>query len=118
MKDNQSATRGHNALTYDTVIVGSIVANKDIRIDGKLDGSITCNGKVIVGEGAIIVGDIKAITIELMGTMTGNMEATDNLILKSTSVFEGNIVTSKLGIEPGATLKGQCTMQMPEPAAK
>lgn len=118
MKDNQSATRGHNALTNDTVIIGTIVANKDIRIDGKLEGSITCDGKVIVGDAGIIVGDIKALTIELMGTMKGNIEAADNLMLKSTSVFEGSIITGKLGIEPGATLKGQCTMQMPEPTAK
>lgn len=118
MRDNQSPTKGHNALTDDTIITGNIFANKDLRIDGKVEGSITCEGKVIVGESGIIVGDIKANTIELMGNMKGNIEATDNFILKATSVFEGNIITGKLGIETGATLVGQCTMQTPQQTAE
>ena len=49
-KDNTFSGMAHNALTAETTIVGKIVSQKDIRIDGTLEGRLECQGKVVIGE--------------------------------------------------------------------
>ena len=39
-KDNTFSGMAHNALTAETTIVGKIVSQKDIRIDGTLEGRL------------------------------------------------------------------------------
>ena len=39
----------HNALTTGTVVIGNIQADTDFRLDGQVEGDITCNGKIVVG---------------------------------------------------------------------
>ena len=49
-KDNTFSGMAHNALTAETTIVGKIVSQKDIRIDGTLEGRLECQGKVVIGD--------------------------------------------------------------------
>lgn len=109
-KENQACGLAHNALAMETTIIGNVVAPEDIRIDGTVEGNITCTGKVIVGPKGRIVGDIEASNVEVMGYVKGDITVKDALVLKATAVFEGNIETRTLTIEPQATLNGKCTM--------
>ena len=59
-KDNTFSGMAHNALTAETTIVGKIVSQKDIRIDGTLEGRLECQGKVVIGETGQVIGDIVA----------------------------------------------------------
>lgn len=103
----------HNALTAETTIVGKIVSQKDIRIDGTLEGRLECQGKVVIGETGRVVGDIVAVNAEVVGSVTGNVMVAEMLVLKATSSLEGDIQVRRLAIEPGAVLNGKCTMQQP-----
>lgn len=109
-KENQACGLAHNALAMETTIIGNVVAPEDIRIDGTIEGNVTCTGKVIVGQKGKITGDIEATNVEVMGSVKGNITVKEALILKATAVFEGNITTRTLTIEPQATLNGRCTM--------
>ena len=55
-KDNTFSGMAHNALTAETTIVGKIVSQKDIRIDGTLEGRLECQGKVVIGETGQVIG--------------------------------------------------------------
>ncbi len=110
-KDNTFSGMAHNALTAETTIVGKIVSQKDIRIDGTLEGRLECRGKVVVGETGQVIGDIVAVNAEIVGRVTGNVTVTEMLVLKAASSLEGDIQTRRLAIEPGAVLNGRCTMQ-------
>ena len=103
-KDNTFSGMAHNALTAETTIVGKIVSQKDIRIDG------TCQGKVVIGETGQVIGDIVAVNAEVVGRITGNVMVAEMLVLKATSSLEGDIQARRLAIEPGAVLNGKCTM--------
>ena len=103
----------HNALTAETTIVGKIVSQKDIRIDGTLEGRLECQGKVVIGETGQVIGDIVAANAEVVGRITGNVMVAEMLVLKATSSLEGDIQARRLAIEPGAVLNGKCTMQPP-----
>ena len=51
---------GNSLLGRGTVIKGDINTEGDIRIEGKVFGNIKVSGKLVIGEGAEIKGDIKA----------------------------------------------------------
>lgn len=109
-KNNQATGLTHNALEIETVIIGNITAPKDLRIDGNVQGNIECSGKVVLGQTGSISGNIQCATAEISGKIIGNICAQQSLTLKSSSIFEGDIDTASLIIEPGATLNGQCKM--------
>ncbi len=108
-KDNFSGM-AHNALTAETTVVGKIVSQKDIRIDGTLEGRLECQGKVIIGETGQVIGDVAAVNAEVIGRITGNVIVAEMLVLKGSSSLEGDVQARRLAIEPGAVLNGKCTM--------
>ena len=48
-KDENSAGGLHNALAAGTTIKGNIITETDFRLDGKVEGDISCNGKIVIG---------------------------------------------------------------------
>ena len=53
-----ASSTSSNSLVQGTNVEGTIQADKDIRIDGTLKGTLTCKGKVIIGPTGYISGDI------------------------------------------------------------
>jgi len=99
-----------NHINSDTVIEGNIKARGNLRIDGTLKGNLECQGRVVVGTSGVIDGDIRCENAEVEGSIKANITVTDLLTLKSTAKVQGDIVTKKLAIEPGATFTGSCSM--------
>ena len=62
-----------------SVIKGEITSPNDIRIDGSFEGKIVSQAKVVVGEKAVIKGDIVCI-IEAMKMMTEIKSDLDGVI--------------------------------------
>lgn len=99
-----------NHINSDTVIEGSIKASGNLRIDGKLTGTLECQGRVVIGASGIVEGEIRCENAEIEGTLKANITVSDLLSLKGASKVQGDIVTKKLAIEPGATFTGSCSM--------
>ncbi|MBL4587405.1 MAG: polymer-forming cytoskeletal protein [Flavobacteriales bacterium] len=99
-----------NHINSYTIIEGSIKATGNLRIDGTLRGSLECQGRVVIGNSGVIEGDIKCENAEIEGNIKANVTVSDLLTLKSTARVNGDIVTKKLSIEPGATFSGSCSM--------
>ncbi|HPT52202.1 MAG TPA: polymer-forming cytoskeletal protein [Bacteroidales bacterium] len=102
---------GVNIIAAGTTLVGDIVANGDCRIDGNIKGNVKCRSKVIIGQTGELEGDVTCESIEMEGKVKANVSATDIISLKATAVLIGNIVASKLSIEPGANFVGNCKIQ-------
>lgn len=101
-----------------TVIKGEIVSPYDIRIDGSFEGKISSKGRVVIGESAVIKGDIVAVNVDLWGKIDGNIFVKDILSLKSGCSLTGNIQTKKLYVELGSEFNGNCKMIGDEEFAK
>ena len=93
-----------------TVIKGEISSDSDIRVDGVVDGKMYSKGKIVVGETAVLKGDLLCNVVDLWGKMDGDIYIKDTLSLKSTSVVNGNIRVHKLQVEMGAQINGTCKM--------
>jgi cytoskeletal protein CcmA (bactofilin family) len=99
-----------NRICEGTEIKGSVKSSTDFRIDGKIEGNLQCEGKVIIGEKGYIKGEIVSKNMEISGRVEGTILVEGLLSLKSTAVVDGEITTNKLVIEVGAIFNGTCHM--------
>ena len=91
-----------------TVIKGEIQSPNDIRIDGTFEGKLHSKGRVVVGETAMINGDIFCGDMDLWGKVEGNIYVKDTLALKDGCVVNGNLHIKKLSVELGSVFNGNC----------
>ena len=118
MKTTSTPTNGTqsvlNIIGTGTQIEGEIKTDSDIRIDGKVKGTITSKSKIVVGNTGIVDGDLICENADVSGKIFGKVEVTDLLFLKNTGYLEGDIVTGKLVVEAGARFTGSCKMGVKE----
>ncbi len=93
-----------------TEINGDISSKGDIRVDGTLTGNITTAGKIIIGPGGHVKGDIDANTADVLGRITGNVKVVELLFLKGNCEVHGNIYTGQLQVDATASFNGECHM--------
>jgi cytoskeletal protein CcmA (bactofilin family) len=101
----------HNALSQGTVIKGNVYADGDFRIDGRIEGNIECASKIVIGPTGEVAGTVACENLEIMGTVNGNIRIRDNVSLKRSSNYTGEMLTKTLDIEPGAIFNGSCRME-------
>ncbi|MFZ4581850.1 MAG: bactofilin family protein [Paludibacter sp.] len=101
----------YNALTNGSKIVGKIFADSDFRIDGEVEGDISCNGKLIIGQNGMLKGTITCVNAEIVGTVNGNITVSDTLTLRSSAQIKGDVKTKILVVEPNAVFNGTCSMR-------
>lgn len=98
-----------------TEFKGVITYSGTVRIDGKVEGEIITQGKLVVGETAVINAEISAGTVICGGKISGNIRATDRIHLLSKAVMIGSVSTPNLIIEEGVSFNGKCQMGHEEP---
>ncbi len=106
-----------NAVTTGSKIVGTIVADKDVRIDGFLDGELKCDGRVVVSETGSIKGTLNCKNAEIMGKIEGNVIA-EAVALHANCEVKGEMKMKTLTVEPSAVFNGTCIMGTEQPKAE
>tara|TARA_B110000444_G_scaffold131722_1_gene123691 strand:- start:1849 stop:2262 length:414 start_codon:yes stop_codon:yes gene_type:complete len=99
-----------NMIGAGTTINGDIISKGDIRVDGTLKGSVNTEGKVVLGTEGVIEGDVICKDADISGTVKAKITVSQLLSLKATAKLNGDIITNKLAIEPGAAFTGSCSM--------
>jgi cytoskeletal protein CcmA (bactofilin family) len=98
---------GKDILSSDVEIKGSIKFQKELLIDGKVEGDINSDGVLTIGENADIHGEIKTKSITVYGKVHGNITVTERCELKSKCILQGDLKAARLIIEEGATFIGK-----------
>ncbi len=106
--EDQSSTS--NIIGKETILQGSIESVGNIRVEGKVYGNAKAKAKFVMGNDAYVDGNVVARTAEVAGNIKGNIEISELLILKPSAIINGDILTNKLVVEPGATFNGGCKM--------
>jgi cytoskeletal protein CcmA (bactofilin family) len=96
---------GKCILSGDVEIDGSVTFQKELLIDGKVQGQVTSNGVLTIGENAKIHGEIQTKSVTVHGKVHGNITA-ERCELKSNCTLEGDLKAARLIIEDGATFIG------------
>ena len=95
-----------------TALEGDIHSDGSIHIDGKLKGSILCNGDLVIGEHSKVYGSIKARNITIHGYFKGTLESKDHLEICETGQVEGDIMGSQMSIREGGIYKGKVSVDV------
>ena len=103
---------GLSRISRGTTFTGDVSSDGDFRIDGTMNGNITTTGRIVVGSGAEVYGDVKCLAAEIEGVVEGKLDVEDVLSVKSTGVIRGELATSRIAVELGAVLDVQsCKMK-------
>jgi len=98
---------GKDVLSSDVEIKGTIKFQKELLIDGKVEGEINSDGVLTVGENADIRAEIKTKSITIYGKVQGNVTVSERCELKSKCTLQGDLKAARLIIEEGATFIGK-----------
>jgi len=109
-KFNEPDNTTINLISAGTDIFGDVKSSGDIRIDGTLTGNLNTKGKVVIGPTGKVKGEVICKNSEVAGVIEGRIIVGQLLNLKASSKINGDIITSKLSIEPGALFTGNCKM--------
>ena len=99
-----------NSIGKGSVLEGSIHAPGDIRVDGVLKGKLTAKGRLVLGQGGSIEGEVDCGSAVISGALKANIQSKELLVLKETAKLYGDIKTEKLSIDPGAMFSGKGSM--------
>ncbi len=94
-----------SVLGPDIAITGDLAATKDLHLDGRIDGDITC-AALVQGVSSEVTGTVVAESARIAGTIKGSITANTLVILK-TARIEGDVAYQSLTIEEGAQVNGK-----------
>lgn len=114
-------SRGSNTpvpsiISIGTKIKGNILGGDIIHIDGRLEGNVCCN-ELIIGVKGQVIGQVKAQTLNLYGSLHGTAEV-ENLFVAGTAHLIGDAVHASIAIEPGAYIEGRCVRVVKQTTAE
>lgn len=89
------------------VIKGEVSGAESLYVDGRIEGTVNFgDSRVTVGRNGVVIADINAKEVVVMGTVTGNIHCSDRLDIRSEGSLTGDVVTPRICVEDGAVLKG------------
>ena len=91
-------------------ITGKLVFEGTARIEGQVEGEITAQETLTIGEAAVVKARITGGTVIVHGQVTGDITARTRIELRAPCRVVGNVSTPSLVIQEGSVLEGQCSM--------
>lgn len=93
-------------------IVGDLVTDGTVRVEGRIEGTVRAGKAVVVGKGGEVVGDVFTQDAVIGGTIRGTVVAESRIELQATCDIEGQIRAraQHLQLEEGARFNGQVQM--------
>src|SRR6185295_12698264 len=96
-----------NVLNSDVEIKGNLKFAGELTFEGKLEGEINSEGTLLLGDSAVVTGNINVNAVVVRGKVNGNVVAKDKIEIKAKTELFGDIRASKLSIEEGVTFVGK-----------
>jgi len=110
-RESETPGTGQNRINDGTKLKGNIVSNGYFRIDGIIEGNVKTPSKVVIGKTGVVIGTLSCENADIEGKVKGILDIKSTLSLRSTAHIEGEVITGKLAVEPGATFNATCLMK-------
>ena len=96
-----------------TTIEGTVEFENTIRLEGNVVGKIfSTDGKLIIGETAVVNGEIMVNIAIIMGRVNGKINARKRVEVYPPGRIEGDIQSPAVLLESGVIFNGNCSMKM------
>jgi cytoskeletal protein CcmA (bactofilin family) len=88
-------------------IKGQIMSREDLYLDGQFEGTVELQEhRLTIGPNGSVQANVKAREVVVVGTIHGNVEASDKVEIRKEAKLVGDIRTARVAIEDGAYFKG------------
>lgn len=106
-----------------TRVIGSIDADGDLVVLGRVEGSVRSSGQLTLGRCAVVTGELEAHDVRIAGTLERAVRAASVIHLLSTAEVRGDLHAARVVIDDGALFEGQvrllrCQAPASAPAAR
>lgn len=89
------------------VVEGEFNGRGNVVIEGKLNGNLTTDGHVLVGDKSEINADLHAGSAFISGKVIGNIKVTESLDVAKTADIKGDIEAKSIAMESGCRINGK-----------
>ncbi len=98
------------------IVKGEIHSEEDLTIDGEVDGAIDVpEHRVTIGAtGKVTVNLVRAREVVVVGSLKGNIDASDKVLIRKDAQLIGDVQTVGIVIEDGAYFKGGIDIRRPK----
>ena len=101
------------------IVDGPLTTKESTRVDGTVNGNVTVNGSLILGQDAKINGAVTATNLFLAGEINGNVSCGSGKVeISDTGKLIGDLTAKSLVIDENAVFQGQCTMTTEKTSAE
>src|SRR6202045_2949074 len=88
-------------------IKGEVSGTEALYIDGRIEGKISLpDNRVTIGRNGSVQANITAREVVVMGKVSGNIDCSDRVDIRSEGSVTGDVSTVRISVEDGAVLKG------------
>jgi len=109
-RSNTGAEAPMSIISNGMKITGDLECAGVVKIDGRIDGSVTGARQVLLGRGGAVHGNVIADELVIGGLVDGGIVAAERLELQSTAVVNGDIETKSIIVLEGARINGVVRM--------
>lgn len=113
------APRGVAAIGKSVIIKGQILSREDLYLDGEMEGTVEVpEHRLTIGPHAKLAAGIRAREVVVLGSVEGNVEASEKIDIRKDAKLVGDIKTGGIIIEDGAYFKGSIDIVRAADASK
>jgi cytoskeletal protein CcmA (bactofilin family) len=89
---------------------GNFRSQRDLRIEGELKGTVSCDGTLFVAEGAVLSATVDAEHVTVAGDLSGEIRCRGCFQILPSGRVRAKVSTGSLVIQEGALYEGQLEM--------
>ncbi len=105
-RPDPSVVPGAALLSRGVSIKGSVKFLNELLLDGEVEGTIVSTGTLTIGEQARVRGEIRTKSVNVRGTVEGNIFVTERCELQANCTVCGDIEAPRLVVNETATFLG------------
>ena len=95
-------------------ILGSSRAADITMNNAKIDGDVTSDGNLKIGNGTVIIGNLYGSSAVIAGAVKGDIDVQGPIVIDSTAVIKGNVCSRSIQINNGAAIEGMISQSYAE----
>ncbi|MDE2925255.1 MAG: polymer-forming cytoskeletal protein [Acidobacteriota bacterium] len=89
------------------VIKGDVSGDQDLVVHGRIEGTVSLPGySITVGHDGLVKGDMIAKVIRIEGTVEGELQGEDKILLDRSAKVRGKITSPRVALEDGCRFSG------------
>jgi cytoskeletal protein CcmA (bactofilin family) len=94
---------------------GTLTGEEDLVVEGRIEGSVSLAGHLIVAHSGVLEADVDVESIEVHGEVRGDIVASQSITIDKGANVSGNVRAPRVIIHDGAQFQGAVDMDVDLP---